>query len=311
MSAETKSGLAGEPSGLPRHEHVKETRNAGQAGGSSRGAGAPPRMGPDAPRLRGERSEDFCGAKVSASLSGEPSGLPRHEHVKEEKTLPRHIAVIMDGNGRWAKKRGLPRTAGHSAGADAFRKIARYSHKLGVQYLTVYAFSTENWKRPADEVAGIMALLEKYLLQALRDLEKEKIRICIFGDLAPFTPRLQTLCRECMERSSIYTGGQVNICLNYGGRDEIVRAAQKWAAEGCPALSEERFGSYMWGGSIPDPDLLIRPGGEMRISNFLLWECAYSEFYFTDVLWPDFDEAELDKAIEAFRHRQRRYGDVG
>ncbi len=251
-------------------------------------------MGTDAPRLRGERSEDFRGAKVSASLN-----------------LPRHIAVIMDGNGRWAKKRGLPRSAGHVAGADSFRRTARYCQKLGIEYLTVYAFSTENWRRPAEEVEGIMGLLEKYLRQALRDLEKEKVRICIFGDLAPFAPELQKLCRECMERSSIYAGAQVNICLNYGGRDEIVRAAKRWAADGCPELTEDVFGGYMWGGHIPDPDLLIRPGGEMRISNFLLWECAYAEFYFSDVLWPDFDEREIDKAIAAFQNRQRRFGDVG
>ena len=251
-------------------------------------------------------------------LAGESTGLPRHELVKqsdaagrerrEDFNLPRHIAVIMDGNGRWAKKRGLPRTAGHSAGADSFRRLARHCQKLGIEYLTVYAFSTENWKRPREEVDGIMALLEKYLRQALRDMEKEKIRIRILGDLAPFTPELQKLCRECMERSAVYTGAQVNICLNYGGRDEIVRAAKKWAADGCPALDEERFGGYMWGGDIPD--LLIRPGGEMRISNFLLWQIAYAELYFSDVLWPDFDEAELDRAVEAFRHRQRRYGDV-
>ena len=288
MSADRKSGLAGEPEGLPRHEYVKETRDAGQAGGSSRGAGAPPRMGSDAPRPRGE-----C------------------EEKTENAGLPRHIAIIMDGNGRWAVSRGLPRSAGHSAGADSFRRTARYCQKLGIGYLTVYAFSTENWKRPREEVDAILSLLEKYLRQALRDMEKEKIRIRIFGDLSPFTPQLRQMCQACMERSAIYTGAQVNICLNYGGRDEIVRAAQRWAAEGCPALTEERFGSYMWGGDIPDPDLLIRPGGEMRISNFLLWELAYTELYFSDVLWPDFDEAELDRAIEAYRHRQRRYGDVG
>ena len=232
-------------------------------------------------------------------LAGGPSGLPRH------------IAVIMDGNGRWAKRQGLPRTAGHSAGADSFRRMARYCQKLGIEYLTVYAFSTENWKRPKDEVDGIMALLERYLRQALRDMDKEKVRIRIFGDLAPFSPELRRMCEQCMERSAAYTGGQVNICLNYGGRDEIVRAAKKWAAEGCPELDEDRFGSYMWGGSIPDPDLLIRPGGEMRISNFLLWELAYAELYFSDVLWPDFDEAELDKAIAAYCGRERRFGAVG
>ncbi len=237
-------------------------------------------------------------ADKRAELAGGPTGLPRH------------IAVIMDGNGRWAKMRGMPRTAGHSAGADSFRRAARYCQKLGVEYLTVYAFSTENWKRPREEVEGIMALLEKYLRQALRDMDKEQIRICIFGDLTPFSPKLRQMCAACMEKSAGYTGGQVNICLNYGGRDEIVRAAKRWAAAGCPELTEDVFGGYMWGGHIPDPDLLIRPGGEKRISNFLLWELAYTEMYFSDVLWPDFDEKEFDKAIAAFRERNRRFGDV-
>ena len=142
-------------------------------------------------------------------------------------------------------------------------------------------------------------------------MEKEKIRIRVFGDLAPFSPKLRQMCQQCMERSSAHTGAQVNICLNYGGRDEIVRAAKRWAADGCPALDEDTFGGYMWGGHIPDPDLLIRPGGEMRISNFLLWELAYAEFYFSDVLWPDFDEREFDRAIAAYQNRERRYGDVG
>ena len=240
-----------------------------------------------------------------------PLFAKKEETAVDYGQLPQHVAIIMDGNGRWAKARGLPRTAGHAAGAETFRTIATYCRDIGIRYLTVYAFSTENWKRPAEEVSAIMGLLKKYLLEAIEDMEKEKVRIRIFGDLSPFTPQLRDMCRACMERSAVYTGAQVNICLNYGGRDEIVRAAERWAAEGCPPLSEERFGSYMWGGDVPDPDLLIRPGGEKRISNFLLWELAYTELYFSDVLWPDFDEAELDKAIDAYRHRQRRFGDVG
>ena len=225
--------------------------------------------------------------------------------------LPRHIAIIMDGNGRWARKRGLPRSAGHVAGADSFRRAARYCQKLGVESLTVYAFSTENWKRPQEEVDGIMHLLDRYLKEALRDLEKEKIRLRFFGDLSPLTPRLRALCEDCMERSARYEGGQVNICLNYGGRDEIVRAAKRWAEDGCPELTEDGFGQYLWSAGVPDPDLLIRPGGETRISNYLLWQLAYTEFYFSDVLWPDFDEREIDKAIEAFQGRKRRFGEVG
>ena len=232
------------------------------------------------------------------------------ELAGESMRLPRHIAIIMDGNGRWAKKRGLPRSAGHVAGADSFRRAARYCQKIGVEYLTVYAFSTENWKRPQEEVDGIMRLLDRYLKEALRDLEKEKIRLQFFGDLSPLTPKLRALCEDCMERSAQYTGGQVNICLNYGGRDEIVRAAKKWAADGCPELTEDGFGRYLWSAGVPDPDLLIRPGGETRISNYLLWQLAYTEFYFSDVLWPDFDEREIDKAIDAFCGRERRFGDA-
>jgi undecaprenyl diphosphate synthase len=230
--------------------------------------------------------------------------------AEESLGLPRHIAIIMDGNGRWAKKRGLPRSAGHVSGAESFRRAARHCRARGVEYLTVYAFSTENWKRPAEEVSGIMRLLKKYLLEAMMDMEKENTRLCFFGDLSPLSPELQQLCLDCMERSKNYTGGQVNLCLNYGGRDEIIRAARKWAEEGCPELTEERFGSYLWSAGVPDPDLLIRPGGEMRISNYLLWQLAYTEMYFSDVLWPDFDEAELDKAIAAYQCRNRRFGGV-
>jgi undecaprenyl diphosphate synthase len=230
--------------------------------------------------------------------------------AEESLGLPRHIAIIMDGNGRWAKKRGLPRSAGHVSGAESFRRAARHCRARGVEYLTVYAFSTENWKRPEEEVSGIMRLLKKYLLEAMEDMEKENTRLCFFGDLSPLSPELRQLCADCMERSKHYTGGQVNLCLNYGGRDEIIRAAQKWADEGCPDLTEERFGSYLWSAGVPDPDLLIRPGGEMRISNYLLWQLAYTEMYFSDVLWPDFDEAEIDKAIAAYQSRNRRFGGV-
>lgn len=230
--------------------------------------------------------------------------------AEELSGLPRHIAVIMDGNGRWAKKRGLPRSAGHSAGAESFRRAARYCRSLGVKYLTAYAFSTENWKRPVEEVDAIMRLLEKYLHEMLEDMEKEKTRLRFFGDISVLSPELLALCRECEERSSVYEGGQVNLCINYGGRDEIVRAAMRWAEDGGGELDEERFSQYLWSAGIPDPDLLIRPGGETRISNFLLWQLAYAEMYFSDVLWPDFDEKQIDKAIEAFRRRDRRYGGV-
>ena len=230
--------------------------------------------------------------------------------------LPRHIAIIMDGNGRWAKKRGLPRTAGHAAGAETFRTIATYCKDIGLDYLTVYAFSTENWKRPEEEVSAIMGLLKKYLLEAIEQMERDKVKMEFFGDLSPLTPELRQLCERTREISRHYDGCQVNICLNYGGRDEIMRAARAFAkdcAEGkaCPEdLTEELFSGGLFSAGVPDPDLVIRPSGELRLSNFLLWQSAYSEFYYSDVLWPDFDEAELDKAIEAYRARDRRFGGV-
>ncbi len=230
--------------------------------------------------------------------------------------VPQHIAIIMDGNGRWAKKRLLPRTAGHGAGAETFRKIALYCRKIGVKYLTVYAFSTENWKRPQEEVSKIMSLMRDYLLEAIRDMQKNHVKICFFGDLSALSPELQELAAEASKESEVYTDSQVNMCINYGSRDEILRAAKMWA-EHCAQtgtdpqeLTGETFSSLLYSADIPDPELIIRPGGELRISNFLLWQAAYSEFYFTDVLWPDFSEAELDKAIEAYRSRNRRFGGI-
>ena len=229
--------------------------------------------------------------------------------------VPRHIAIILDGNGRWAKKRGLPRTAGHMAGAETFRRIATYCKNIGVEYLTVYTFSTENWKRPEEEVGTIMKLLGRYLDEAIRTMEKDHIRMKVFGELARLSPQLREMVDRTDEISQHYRGFQANICLNYGGRDEIVHAARRYAQDYAAGkaqgeLSEEQFGNYLYSAGIPDPDLLIRPGGEMRISNFLLWQCAYAEFYFTDVLWPDFTPEELDKAIAEFNRRDRRYGGV-
>ena len=228
--------------------------------------------------------------------------------------VPRHIAIILDGNGRWAKKRGLPRTAGHAVGAETFRKIATYCKNIGVEYLTVYAFSTENWSRPQDEVGTIMKLLGKYLQEAIDTMERDHIKMKVLGSVEGLAPELQEMVKKTEEISERYEGFQANICLNYGGRDEILRAAERYAkdyANGrAQELTEEVFHSYMFSADIPDPDLLIRPGGEQRISNFLLWECAYAEFYFTDVLWPDFGPEELDKAIAEFRRRDRRYGGV-
>lgn len=229
--------------------------------------------------------------------------------------VPTHIAIIMDGNGRWAKKRGLPRTAGHKAGAESFRRIANYCRTLGVKYLTVYAFSTENWKRSEEEVGGIMRLLGAYLKEAIEDMEKNRVCFRFFGDLSRLSPQLQKLCKQAQDESKDYDV-QVNFCLNYGGRDEIVHAAKAFArdvAEGKytpDALTEELLSTYLYSANVPDPELIIRPSGEMRTSNFLLWQSAYSEYVFMDVLWPDFCEKDLDQAIEAYYGRNRRFGGV-
>ena len=234
---------------------------------------------------------------------------------KEKSNIPQHIAIIMDGNGRWAKKRGLPRTAGHAAGAEAFRRIANYCRTLGVKYLTVYAFSTENWKRSEEEIGGIMKLLGKYLQEALQDMEKNHVRFCFFGDLSRLSPELQKLCRDAEQRSKDYDV-QVNFCLNYGGRDEIVHAARRFAEDVKDGthqpedLTEELLSGYLYSAGVPDPELIIRPSGEMRISNFLLWQSAYSEFVYLNVLWPDFGPEDLDAAIAEYNRRNRRFGGV-
>ena len=238
------------------------------------------------------------------------------ETEKKQIPVPRHIAIIMDGNGRWAKKRGLPRTAGHAAGAEAFRRIANYCRTLGVEYLTVYAFSTENWKRSEEEVGAIMKLLGKYLQEALLDMEKNHVRFKFFGDLSRLSPELQQLCRDAESRSAGYGEVQVNFCLNYGGRDELVKAAQAFSADVLAgkytpeALTEELLASYLYSDGVPDPELIIRPSGELRTSNFLLWQSAYSEYVFLNVLWPDFGPEDLDEAIRQYHQRNRRFGGV-
>jgi len=229
--------------------------------------------------------------------------------------LPRHIAVIMDGNGRWAKARGLPRSAGHAAGAETFRRTANYCKEIGVDYLTVYAFSTENWSRPRAEVEGIMHLLEKYLREAIETMERDRVRVKFFGDTSVLSAELQKLIDRADEISQGFEGCQTNICLNYGGRDEILRAARKYADEVKNgrenSITETAFSKLLFSASIPDPDLLIRPGGEMRISNFLMWQSAYAELYFTDTLWPDFSKKDINQAIAAYQKRERRFGAAG
>ena len=232
----------------------------------------------------------------------------------QKQNIPKHIAIIMDGNGRWAKQRGLPRTAGHKAGAETFRRIADHCHTLGVKYLTVYAFSTENWKRSAEEVSGIMLLLKNYLHEALRDMEKNHIHFNFMGDLSRLSPELQKLCRETQAKSSAYSDVQVNLCINYGGRDEIVRAAKAFAADvaagkrSAEELTEQLLPDYLDSAGVPDPELVIRPSGELRTSNFLPWQTAYSEFVFMNVMWPDFTGEHLDEAIAEYQRRNRRFG---
>ena len=227
----------------------------------------------------------------------------------DKSRLPRHIAIIMDGNGRWAKQRGLPRTAGHKVGAETFRKIALYCKALGVEYLTIYAFSTENWKRPAEEVSTLMSLLKKYMQEAIDTMERDKMKLRFFGDLSALSPELQALAHKANEVADRVEGFQANLCINYGGRDEILHAARECAAAG-EEMTEENLERHLYSAGIPDPELIIRPGGELRLSNFLLWQCAYSEFYFCDTLWPDFGEKDLDEAIVAYQQRDRRFGGV-
>ena len=237
--------------------------------------------------------------------------MSRKETVKP--APPKHIAIIMDGNGRWAKKRGLPRTAGHMAGAETFRRIANYCRSIGVQYLTVYAFSTENWKRSAEEVAGIMKLLGSYMAEAMKNMTKNQVRFRFWGDLDRLSPELRALCRKVEEESKQYDV-QVNFCFNYGGRDELVSAAKAFAQDVADGryhpedLTEDLLSTYLYSANVPDPELIIRPSGEKRISNFLLWQSAYSEYVFLNVLWPDFGPDDLDEAICQYHERNRRFG---
>lgn len=242
--------------------------------------------------------------------------IKKQEEGQQPLHLPVHIGIIMDGNGRWAKKRLLPRSAGHRAGASNFRTITRYCSKIGVKYLTMYAFSTENWSRPAEEVGALMGLFKEYLEEALRDFMDENIRVRFIGDVSAFPEDLRKLIQEVEEASAPKTGMVLNLAMNYGGRAEITRAAQAFAREVAAGerrpedLTEELFSSYLYTGGQPDPDLIIRPSGEERLSNFLLWQGAYAEFVYFDILWPDFKTSDLDEAIRIYSSRQRRFGGV-
>lgn len=224
-----------------------------------------------------------------------------------ERKLPVHIAIIMDGNGRWAKKRALPRTAGHVAGSENFKTIARYCNKIGIKYLTVYAFSTENWKRPQGEVDAIMNLLRDYLKDSV-NFKSENIKLQFIGNLAALPEDIIALMENAENESKDATGLVVNMAVNYGGRDEIVAAVKEIISSGETEITEELISEKLYTRGIPDPDLIIRPSGEYRLSNFLIWQCAYSEFWFSNVLWPDFKPKHLDEAIDAFNLRDRRMG---
>ena len=226
-----------------------------------------------------------------------------------ESKIPNHIAIIMDGNGRWAEKRGLPRTLGHKEGANALRKIITYAGKIGVKYLTVYAFSTENWKRSKDEVDALMFLFKTYLKNEEKRIMKNNVRFLVSGRKDDVSPSLLKAIKKLEDKSKNNTGLTLNIAFNYGGRAEIVDAVNSILKSGIDNLAEEDFSKYLYN-NIPDPELLVRTSGELRISNFLLWQIAYSEIYITDALWPDFDEKELDKAIESYNGRDRRFGGV-
>ena len=230
--------------------------------------------------------------------------------------IPEHVAIIMDGNGRWAKKRLLPRNAGHVQGARVVEQICEDAWNLGIKYLTIYAFSTENWSRSKEEVDGLMKLLDKYLKDCIKRSTKNNMRVRVLGDVTRLAPGLQQKIAELEEISAKNTGLNFQVALNYGGRDEIIRAvrevAEKAAKGGVSAdeITPELFSGYLDTKGIPDPDLLIRTSGEQRLSNFLLWQLAYTEFYFTDTLWPDFNKKELQKALDYYNKRDRRYGGV-
>ena len=226
-----------------------------------------------------------------------------------ELNIPKHIAIIMDGNGRWAKRRGLPRTLGHREGGKSLRKIITHAAKLGIKHLTVYAFSTENWKRSKEEVEALMFLFKTYLKGEEKNIMENNIKFTVSGREENVSESLLTAIKKLEDLSKDNTGLNLNIAFNYGGRAEIIDGINRLLKEGKKEIKEEEFSKYMYR-DIPDPELLIRTSGELRISNFLLWQIAYSEIYITDTLWPDFDEKELEKAIESYNKRDRRFGGV-
>lgn len=229
---------------------------------------------------------------------------------------PNHVAIILDGNGRWAKKRHLPRKAGHAAGSKTVEKICEDAYNLGINYLTVYAFSTENWKRPEDEVKALMKLLRQYLKDCIKRSTKNNMCVRVIGDITPLEEDMKESIRELEEATKDNSGLHFQVALNYGSRDEMIRGFRRMAEEiekgslRADEMDETMFADYLDTKGIPDPDLMIRTSGEQRLSNFMLWQLAYTEFYFTDVLWPDFNKAELQKAIDYYYKRERRFGGI-
>ena len=228
--------------------------------------------------------------------------------------IPKHVAIILDGNGRWAKAKGMPRNYGHTAGAKNVETVCKAAHDLGIKYVTMYAFSTENWNRPESEVTALMKLLESYLKNCIKTADKNNMRVRVIGDTTRLSERFQQQIKELEAASAKNDGLNLQIAINYGSRDEMVRAMKKMCGDvvngvhSVDEIDEQLFTGYLDTADIPDPDLLIRTSGEQRLSNYLLWQLAYSEFYFTEVPWPDFDKAELQKAIEAYNKRDRRFG---
>ncbi|MDD3279472.1 MAG: isoprenyl transferase [Lachnospiraceae bacterium] len=230
--------------------------------------------------------------------------------------VPNHVAIILDGNGRWAKAKHMPRSYGHVVGCDNLEKVCYVARDLGIRYLTVYAFSTENWKRSKDEVEALMNLFRRYLKRCIKSSRENEMRVRVIGDASAFAPDIQESIRALEDFSKDYDKLHFQIALNYGGRDEILRAVTQIAQDAKEGkvpegkMTEEFFESYLDTAGIPDPDLLIRTSGEQRLSNYLLWQLAYTEFYFTDIAWPDFHKPELIQAIEQYNRRDRRYGDA-
>ncbi|MBO6797792.1 isoprenyl transferase [Maricaulis sp.] len=238
------------------------------------------------------------------------------ETASDKTSVPQHVAIIMDGNGRWAQQRGRPRTFGHSKGVEAVRRVVEAAGDMGIHTLTLFSFSTENWNRPADEVGALFELMKRYVAADLKSLKQRGVRIRIIGRREDLREDLAEIVGQAEAETASNTDFNLNIAFNYGGRDEILRAAQNLARAihagdlSVDAIDEGRFSGALDTAGLPDVDLMIRTSGEQRISNFLLWQAAYAEFHFTDVLWPDFDEAELARALEAFKNRDRRYGGV-